>query len=280
MRIALCTTRNQPEKLSVPGPRLAPMTTAAVEDLDGQGLADALVANHATLLTAEARELVLAAAWADLHPTQALAPRPVLPGMERPRRFGGHGTPEAGEFAAAELAVLTGRSLTSASTLIADALDLRHRHPQLWAGLQAGQVRAWQARKIAARTRATGLTLTQATYVDDCDDPLPRLAVVGAVPGPPRGPDHHRRPHRCRGPPHRGRARPVRHHRTVQRPRPEDPDRQSHRRGDHLPHRRHRPDRRDPAHPRRHHPRRRPPLQSPRTARPPPRSPHPPQFGG
>ncbi len=147
------------------------MTTAAVEDLDGQGLADALVANHATLLTAEARELVLAAAWADLHPTQALAPRPVLPGMERPRRFGGHGTPEAGEFAAAELAVLTGRSLTSASTLIADALDLRHRHPQLWAGLQAGQVRAWQARKIAARTRATGLTLTQATYVDHCVTP-------------------------------------------------------------------------------------------------------------
>ncbi len=77
--------------------------TTPVEDLDGQGLADALVANHATLLTAEARELVLAAAWADLHPTQALAPRPVLPGMERPRRFGGHGTPEAGEFAAAEL---------------------------------------------------------------------------------------------------------------------------------------------------------------------------------
>ncbi len=147
------------------------MTTAAVEDLDGQGLADALVANHATLLTAEARELVLAAAWADLHPTQALAPRPVLPGMERPRRFGGHGTPEAGEFAAAELAVLTGRSLTSASTLIADALDLRHRHPQLWAGLQAGQVRAWQARKIAARTRATGLTLTQATYVDHAATP-------------------------------------------------------------------------------------------------------------
>ncbi len=142
-----------------------------MEDLDGQGLADALVANHATLLTAEARELVLAAAWADLHPTQALTPRPVLPGMERPRRFGGHGTPEAGEFAAAELAVLTGRSLTSASTLIADALDLRHRHPQLWAGLQAGQVRAWQARKIAARTRATGLTLTQATYVDHATTP-------------------------------------------------------------------------------------------------------------
>ena len=35
----------------------------AVEDLDGQGLADALVANHAALLDAECRELVLAARW-------------------------------------------------------------------------------------------------------------------------------------------------------------------------------------------------------------------------
>ncbi|MGA9749256.1 MAG: hypothetical protein WBQ50_17510, partial [Nocardioides sp.] len=61
---------------------------AVVEHLDGQSLADALVANHATLLAAEARELVLAAAWADLHPTESLAPRPVLPGMERAKRYG------------------------------------------------------------------------------------------------------------------------------------------------------------------------------------------------
>ena len=63
----------------------------AVEDLDGQGLADALVANHAVLLDAECRELVLAARWADLHPAESLEPRPVLAGMERPRRFGGSG---------------------------------------------------------------------------------------------------------------------------------------------------------------------------------------------
>ena len=54
----------------------------AVEDLDGQGIADALVANHAALLAAECQELVLAAQWADLHPAESLEPRPVL---------GGHG---------------------------------------------------------------------------------------------------------------------------------------------------------------------------------------------
>ena len=136
------------------------------EDLDGRALAAALVANHQALVEAEGRELVLAAAWADLHPAEAVEPRPVLPGMERARRYGGDGTPEAGEFAAAELAVLTGRSLAAAATLVADALDIRHRLPGLWAALEAGSVRAWQARHVARRTRATGLTLAQARAVD------------------------------------------------------------------------------------------------------------------
>ncbi len=171
---------------------------AAVEDLDGQGLADALVANHAALLAAECRELVLAAQWADLHPAESLEPRPVLAGMERPRRFGGFGTPEAGEFCAAELAVLTGRSVGAAATLIADALDLRHRLPLLWTALEAGTVRAWQARHVAKRTRATGLTLAQAQRGGPDDDALPGDVAVGPVRRPARSPHHRRRPG-CRG---------------------------------------------------------------------------------
>ncbi len=65
---------------------------AAVEDLDGQGLADALVANHAALLDAECQELVLAAQWADLHPAESLEPRPVL---------AGHGTCRVGSVGSA-----------------------------------------------------------------------------------------------------------------------------------------------------------------------------------
>ena len=76
-----------------------------------------------------------------------------------------------GEFCAAELAVLTGRSVGAAATLIADALDLRHRLPLLWAALEAGTVRAWQARHVAKRTRATGLTLAQARDVDRTTTP-------------------------------------------------------------------------------------------------------------
>ena len=143
------------------------MEAVVVDGLGRRLLADAVVANHAVLVAAECRELVLAAQWADLHPADtSSATGTVLPGTERARRFGGEGTPEAGEFAAAELGVLLGRSHHAAATLIADALDLRHRLPLLWAAVQAGRVRVWQARHVAARTRATGLTLPQARQVD------------------------------------------------------------------------------------------------------------------
>ncbi len=91
--------------------------------------------------------------------------------MERPRRFGGDGTPEAGEFAAAELGVLMGRSHVAAANLMADALDIRHRLPLLWAAVLDGSVRVWQARHVASRTRITGLTLEQARSVDTATTP-------------------------------------------------------------------------------------------------------------
>jgi hypothetical protein len=134
------------------------------DDLERQAVADALVSNHAALVESECRELVLAVQWADLHPTSSGT---VLPGTERAKRYGGDGTPFAGEFAAAELGVLLGRSHVAAATLMADAPDVRHRLPMLWAELRAGSVRAWQARHVASRTRATGLTLAQARDVDE-----------------------------------------------------------------------------------------------------------------
>jgi hypothetical protein len=138
------------------------------DDLERQSVADALVSNHRSLIESECRELVLAAQWADLHP---MSSGTVLPGTERAKRYGGEGTPFAGEFAAAELGVLLGRSHVAAATLIADALDVRHRLPMLWAALTAGRVRVWQARHVAARTRATGLTLAQAREVDAATTP-------------------------------------------------------------------------------------------------------------
>src|SRR5512133_3619081 len=62
----------------------------------------------------------------------------------------------------------------SASRLISDALDLRHRLRQIWAAALAGQVPAHQARHIAAATRH--LTAAQAGRVDA--QLAPSLAAV------------------------------------------------------------------------------------------------------
>jgi hypothetical protein len=142
------------------------------DDLERRSVADALVASQAGLLEVEARQFMLAARWADLHPAESIGSGVVLPGTERAKRYGGDGTPWAGEFAAAELGVLLGRSHVAAATLMADALDVRHRLPQLWAALLAGSVRVWQARHVAERTRATGLTLAQAREVDAATTPV------------------------------------------------------------------------------------------------------------
>src|SRR6478752_5352895 len=79
--------------------------------------------------------------WALLHPADRLDPaRSALPGRERSRQLGGPGVPEVAEFAAAELGARIGRSPYAAARLMADALDLHHRHPHLWARVRAGEV--------------------------------------------------------------------------------------------------------------------------------------------
>ena len=65
--------------MSVATPRFMGMDPV-VDDLERQAVADALVSNHAAMVESECRELVLAAQWADLHPTSSGT---ALPGTER-----------------------------------------------------------------------------------------------------------------------------------------------------------------------------------------------------
>jgi len=82
--------------------------------------------------------LVAAQQHAVLHNPDTLDPEvSKLNGRERAKRFGGHGTPEVAEFAAAEFGARLGLSPYSARELIGDALDLSLRFPQLWARVQA-----------------------------------------------------------------------------------------------------------------------------------------------
>ncbi|HET6627256.1 MAG TPA: hypothetical protein VFG63_12780 [Nocardioidaceae bacterium] len=142
-----------------------------VDELDQAGVLAALASNRVARLEAEARELVLAVAWADLHnPDADLAGRGlegvVLPGTEGVVRHGADGTPPVLEFAAAEFASVNGMHPAAGENLIGDGLDLRHRHPGSWAGVCAGMVRAWQARKVTHLTATAGLSRDQARWVD------------------------------------------------------------------------------------------------------------------
>lgn len=110
------------------------------------------------LVERETQLLQVAAHWADLHPAAALGPDAVgsvksRRGREGARRLGGRGTPEVCEFAAAELGPLLQTTTGGAVNLMADALDLRHRLPRIWRRVRAGEVRSWQARKVAQATR-------------------------------------------------------------------------------------------------------------------------------
>jgi hypothetical protein len=136
--------------------------------LSGGAVAALVADTYRIQVEAETALLVLAAHWADLHAVDLSDPRysvsGVGPGVEECRRLGGVGTPAVREFAAAELGTLQHTTTAAAARQMADALDLRHRLPLLWRRVQAGQVRGWQARKVAQATRQ--LSAEAAGFVD------------------------------------------------------------------------------------------------------------------
>jgi len=119
---------------------------------------------------AAARQLLLAARWADLHPPESIhhAATLTVPGCEHEEPIAGEGAPLVAEFCIAELGAALGMSPASAKKLIGHALELRHRLPRLWAQVQAGVVPAWRARTVAETTIHTtpALTPDAATHVD------------------------------------------------------------------------------------------------------------------
>jgi hypothetical protein len=158
--------RNRPQAWPLSDP-----TTKIVHMIDGlaapaRGVADDL--SPAELLASikasrdlehaeAARQLTLAAAWADLHP-----------GCEHEEPIAGEGAPLVAEFCVAELGTTLGISPTAAKKLIGHALELRHRLPRLWAQVHAGHVPAWRARAVADTTIHTSPALTReaAGFVD------------------------------------------------------------------------------------------------------------------
>lgn len=143
------------------------------------GIVEELLAGRHLQVLLEARELALVAALVDAAPRRTAAQQ-ALPGRERLACFGGEGTPRVPEFLPVELGAMFGCTHASAALLIADALNLRHRHPRLWELVAAGRVRAWQARKISSLAHA--LSIEQADELDAALAPvLPGLAWTRAM---------------------------------------------------------------------------------------------------
>ena len=148
----------------------APNERFEVGDLDPVGVLAAAKSNRVVLLRAQVTELELAYQWAVLHPasedTGVETPGgPGLGVLEADETLGGAGTPAVAAFAPESLAVALGVSPGSARSLMADVLDLRHRHPKLWKRVRRLQVPAWQARRVAQQTRR--LSREGAGWVDD-----------------------------------------------------------------------------------------------------------------
>ena len=154
-----------PLRVVTAGRLTGPMTTTALDEMGEDELLARAQACADTIRDAETDLLRVAYQWAIRNDPDRLDPGAAdRPGRERARHLGGDGTPLVCEFAAAELGARIGRSPHAAAKLMADALDLQHRHPQLWARVEAGQVRASYARHVCAKTRE--LTKAEARYVD------------------------------------------------------------------------------------------------------------------
>lgn len=142
---------------------------------DAVGVIEAIRESRRQRRILEARELQLAAHYADLN--GHVDESSVVPGTERLVEMGGEGTPLVAEFATLELGAALRLRDVGAHALIADALDLRHRLPKVWRLMLDGEIDTWTARDIAGATRA--LDAHNAGLVD--------LQLTRQVPGMTRG---------------------------------------------------------------------------------------------
>ncbi|WP_435769409.1 HNH endonuclease signature motif containing protein [Nocardioides sp. SYSU DS0651] len=138
--------------------------TPALQDMTEDQLLEHAEDCHRREREAAVEKLRIAYQWAVLHNPERLGADTDKPGRLKARRLGGAGTPMVTETAAARLGARLGLSLYAAQGLIADALDIYLRHPQLAERVEALEVRASYARHVVAQTR--DLTAEEAAFVD------------------------------------------------------------------------------------------------------------------
>ena len=141
-----------------------------VEDLDDSALLGAASETERWDRMVQRRKLQIAYEWCVRHPATDESGTATwgdagLPGLgDCDASLGGAGTPGVAPFVAEELGAAMGISTQSAMSLMADALDLRHRLPQLWEKVEALDVAPYKTRRVADDTRS--LPLEAARWMD------------------------------------------------------------------------------------------------------------------
>ena len=115
---------------------------------------------------ADAVLMLTAVTWAEQHPPESIdeAATWITPGGDTGLTLAGEGAPLVAEFCIAEFALAIGRSTDAGRALVAAAVELKYRLPRCWARVQAGDLEAWRARRIAEET--FGLSFEAAAFVD------------------------------------------------------------------------------------------------------------------
>lgn len=81
-------------------------------------------------------------------------------------RLGADGTPMHDEFVALEVAVAMGISVSAATWLVRDIVNLKARQPQVWAHATNGTIPVFRARQLAMELAPFELTLDEARELD------------------------------------------------------------------------------------------------------------------
>jgi hypothetical protein len=133
------------------------MISGTTSTLDAAAVLAAARAAKAAENRAAAEVLAQVVAWARLHEVTEVDQAATWwagRGQDTGIPLAGPGAPLVSEFAVAELATALGLSAGSGRNLVAQALELAHRLPKLWARVQAGTLAPWRARRIAEETLA------------------------------------------------------------------------------------------------------------------------------
>lgn len=128
----------------------------ALHDLDAVGLLAASTEAERAGRLAEVHKLEVLTAWASLHsadPTEGPDGRTARRIGDVLRQIGGEGTPGVQDFCLGEIALARGAGVTATTNTMADALDLQHRLPLIWAVCARGDCEVWVARRIAKLSR-------------------------------------------------------------------------------------------------------------------------------